>query len=109
MSITVNIYYTGTNGSARSFAQEMTQSGTVAKIRAEAGNEKYNYFYPLEDPETVLLIDSWADQAAIDAHHTSPMMETITTLRNKYDLHMKVERYHSDDTMPAGDNQFIKK
>lgn len=109
MSITVNIYYTGTNGSARSFAQEMTQSGTVAKIRAEAGNEKYNYFYPLEDPETVLLIDSWADQAAIDAHHASPMMETITTFRNKYDLHMKVERYHSDDTMPAGDNQFIKK
>ena len=28
--ITVNIYYTGQNGSARSFAEEMTRSGTVA-------------------------------------------------------------------------------
>ena len=34
MSITVNIYYTGTNGGARKFAEEMTQSGVVADIRA---------------------------------------------------------------------------
>lgn len=109
MSITVNIYYTGTNGSARRFAEEMLASGTVDQIRREAGNEKYNYFFPINDPETVLLIDSWKDQSAIDAHHASPMMETIASLRNKYDLHMKVERYHSDDTMPESDSQFIKK
>ena len=44
---------------------------------------------------TILLIDSWADQAAIDAHHASPMMATITALREKYDLHMTVERHVS--------------
>lgn len=33
MSITVNIYYTGENGNARKFAEEMIQSGTVDKIR----------------------------------------------------------------------------
>ena len=27
MSITVNLYYTGKNGSARAFAEEMEQSG----------------------------------------------------------------------------------
>ena len=36
--ITVNIRYTGTNGSARAFADEMIVSGTVAAIRAEEGN-----------------------------------------------------------------------
>ena len=107
MAITVNIYYTGANGSARSFAKEMTEGGTVAAIRAEEGNLRYEYFYPAEDPETVLLIDSWRDQAAIDAHHASPMMQTIAALRNKYDLHMKVERYQSVDA-PA-DEQFIRK
>jgi quinol monooxygenase YgiN len=30
------------------------------------GNLRYQYFQPLDDPETVLLIDSWTDQAAID-------------------------------------------
>lgn len=30
-------------------------------------NLRYEYDQPLDDPETVLLIDSWMDQAAIDA------------------------------------------
>ena len=44
----------------------------------------------------ILLIDSWTDQAAIDAHHASPMMAQLTALREKYDLHMIVERFVSD-------------
>ena len=107
--ITVNLYYTGTNGSARAFAEEMVQSGTVAAIRAEDGNVRYEYFLPMEDPETVLLIDQWRDQNAIDVHHASPMMAQIAALREKYDLHMKVERFVSDDTLPEKDMKFIKK
>ena len=72
--ITVNIYYTGENGAARAFAEEMRSRGVVAAIRAEEGNERYEYFLPMDRPETVLLIDQWRDQAAIDAHHASPMM-----------------------------------
>lgn len=110
MSITVNIYYTGINGNARRFADEMEQSGTAALIRAEAGNERYEYFFPMNDPDTVLLIDSWKDQQSIDAHHSSSMMQAIIGLREKYDLHMRVERFISDDNgIPAADAKFIKK
>ena len=108
--ITVNLYYTGTDGSARAFAEEMVSSGTVAAIRAEDGNLRYEYFFPMEDPETVLLIDQWRDQEAIDAHHASPMMAQIAALREKYDLHMKVERFVSDDSgLPEQDMKFIKR
>ena len=108
--ITVNLYYTGTGGSARAFAEEMAQSGTVAAIRAENGNVRYEYFFPMDDPETVLLIDQWRDQAAIDVHHASPMMAQIAALREKYDLHMKVERFVSDDSgLLEKDMKFIKK
>ena len=110
MSITMNLYYTGENGNARRFAEEMEKSGTAARIRSEAGNEKYDYFFPMKDPETVLLIDSWRDQEALDAHHASPMMETIAQLREKYDLYMRAERYVSDnDGIPDSDSKFIKK
>ena len=98
MSITVNLRYTGKNGNARKFAEEMISSGTVEKIRAENGNLRYEYYLPLEgDGETLLLIDSWENQAAIDVHHASPMMKTIAELRDKYDLHMSVERFVSDE------------
>ena len=93
MTFTVNIYYIGKNGSAKEFAREMTESGLVNKIRAEAGNERYEYFFPLDDPETVLLIDRWRDQQALDDHHKSEMMEEIAALRKKYALRMRVERY----------------
>ena len=106
--ITVNLYYTGKNGAARKFAEEMESSGTADLIRAEEGNVRYEYFSPLSDPETILLIDAWEDQEAIDKHHASPMMQTIAGLRDKYDLHMRVERYVSGD-MPDSEDKFIRK
>jgi len=108
MSIAVNLYYRGQNGSARAFAAEMEQSGVADAIRAEDGNLKYRYFFPADDPETVLLIDVWRDQAAIDAHHASPMMAQIAALREKYDLHMTAERYQSLDA-PVTDARFLRK
>ena len=82
-------------------------SGTAGKIRAEKGNIRYEYFFPMNDPETVLLIDAWEDQEAIDVHHASPMMQTIVDLREKYNLHMRAERFISDE-MPEADEGFIR-
>lgn len=108
-AITVNLFYTGKNGSARKFVEEMESSGTADSIRNEPGNLGYDYFISLSDPETVLLIDSWESQEAIDAHHASPMMKTLAGLRDKNDLHMKAVRYVKDeDGLPAKDDKFIR-
>ena len=109
MSILVLLTYTGKDGSARKFAEEMERSGTAALIRREDGNERYEYFFPFSEHETVLLIDRWRDQESLDRHHASPMMGTISQLREKYDLHMSVERYVLDKSgIPAHDEKFIK-
>lgn len=93
MSLTVNIYYTGKNGNAKKFAEEMTEKGIVDQVRAEEGNKRYEYFFPKEDSETVLLIDCWENQKALDLHHKSPMMKQIAELREKYELKMRIEQY----------------
>jgi quinol monooxygenase YgiN len=108
-SITMNLYYTGENGNARKFVEEMESSGTADAIRAEDGNLRYDYFFSAANSETVLLIDSWTSQEAIDAHHATPMMQTIAALREKYDLHMTAERYHrAEQDMPSSDKSFIR-
>ena len=84
MAITVNLRYTGKKGAAQAFAREMISSGTI------------------------LLIDSWENQQAIDQHHATSMMKTITELREKYDLHMTIERFVSDDNIPEQDKAFIR-
>lgn len=93
MSIVINIYYTGKDRNARKFAEEMISKGIVDKIRAESGNERYEYFFPMDNPETVLLIDSWKSQEALDFHHKTEMMTEIAELRKKYHLTMKVENF----------------
>ena len=95
MNLTINIYYTGKNGSAKEFVNEMISTGIVDQVRHEKGNKRYEYFFPESDPETVLLIDCWENQEALDLHHKSPMMEQIAKLRDKYNLKMKVEQYKS--------------
>lgn len=59
MSITINLYYSGKGDAARKFAEEMEASGIAKVIRNEDGNLRYEYFFPTNNPETVLLIDSW--------------------------------------------------
>ena len=93
MSLIINIYYTGKNGSARKFTEQMTSSGIVDRVRKEEGNERYEYFFPMEDNETVMLIDKWKNQEALDIHHKSEMMKEIADLRSKYELKMRVERF----------------
>ena len=81
-AITVHIYYTGENGSAKAFVKEMLTSGLVDEIRKEKGNR----------------------------HYASSIMDKIMELRIKYHLHMKVERYFLDETgIPEEDQKFIKK
>ena len=88
--ITVNLYYKGQNGAASAFADEMEKSGIADAIRAEKGNLRYQYFRPLDDPDTVLLKDSWTDQAAIDAHHATISLQpynSFSCLRNQIFKH----------------------
>lgn len=109
MAITINIYYRGTSGNARKFSEEMIASGIVDRIRAEEGNLRYDYFYPMDDKETVLLIDSWKNQESLDTHHATSMMDDIMKLRDKYDLHMTVERYVSvEETYSRSDEKYIR-
>lgn len=79
------------------------------KIRYFAHAPKVFILWVKLFPETILLIDARESQAAIDAHHASPMMKTIAKLRDKYDLKMTVERYTPDNTMPKTDEKFIRK
>ena len=104
--LTVIIKYMGKDNNPKKFMEEMINSGIVDAIRKEKGNIRYEYFLPIDD-NSVILIDSWENQEALDIHHHLPLMKTISDLRNKYDLHMEVDKYISieDDK----DKKYIRK
>ena len=47
----------------------------------------------MDDEETVLLIDRWKNEDAIEKHYKTEMMKEIAKLRDKYNLHMRVEQF----------------
>lgn len=103
--LTINIYYRGKD--AIDFMKEMESSGIADEIRKKDGCLRYDYFIPVNEDNTVLLIDSWSDQTALDEHHKSDLMPRIAKLRDKYDVHMTVERYISEENNP--DEKYIRR
>lgn len=99
--ITINIRYTAENGNARKYVEEMESSGIAARIRAVEGCLSYDYFYPADDPNGLLLIDSWQDQAALNRYHSSPAMQEAAALREKYGLGGRTVRMFTPVTPPA--------
>ena len=105
--LTVLICYKGKEENVKHFVKEMVSLGIVDQIRNEEGNIRYEYFFPLEDPNSVLLVDSWINQEALDKHHELPLMNKIKELREKYDLHMEVEKYELNED--KSDEKYIRK
>lgn len=86
--ITINIYYRGDDA-----------------IRKKDGCLRYDYFIPTKEDNCVFLIDSWKNQQALNEHHKSDLMPKIAELRDKYDVHMTVERYISEENI---DTEYIR-
>lgn len=106
MSIVVNIKYKGEY--VQLFCKEMVESGIVHRIREQAGNLRYEYYTSFENEEEVLLVDAWKNQAALDRHHSSEMMNEIIQLRDKYNLEMTVTRYiEANDQITDNDQKYI--
>lgn len=109
MGITINIYYHGTSENIQNFVNEMIDQKIVEKIRAQAGNLKYEYYFAIEDKTELLLIDQWQSQEALDTHHKSTMMNEIIKLRDKYNLTMNVNKFITNDNgITDEDKKYVK-
>ena len=91
--ITINICYNAPDGNALKYMREMETTGYADSIRAIPGCIRYDYFIPQDDPTSVLLIDSWEDQAALNRYHSSTVMKKAEALREKYKIERKAEMF----------------
>ena len=91
--ITINIRYNAPDGNTLKYMKDMEATGFADSIRAIPGCLRYDYFIPQDDTQSVLLIDSWEDQEALNRYHNSPVMKKAEALRAKYQLERKAEMF----------------
>ena len=75
------VKYIAKPGKAHAFVEEVERAGIGAKIRAEKGCVKYDYYYPAKDADTVLLIEQWVEPEDQDIHLTQPHMEDLRAIK----------------------------
>ena len=67
----------------------------VAASQAEQGNIFYNLHQSQENPEELVFIEAWKDQAAIDSHNASPhFTQTLPKLAELCSSKMTIEKYN---------------
>jgi quinol monooxygenase YgiN len=65
-----------TDDARRAQAIEVAQT-LAAASRAEAGNIGYRICQDTEDPNTIVFVEEWRDEEALQSHFTTPHIATF--------------------------------
>ena len=70
--LVINVIFKIKNGSREDFLKIVREEGIDAASRNEEGNYRYDFFFSMEDPEDIFLLEFWKDQDAHSFHRTLP-------------------------------------
>ncbi len=80
------VTYHAKPGQREAFVQALESTGTAAKVRAEDGCIRYDYFYSAADPDAVLLFEEWESQQHQQVHLTQPHIADVKSIKETYIL-----------------------
>lgn len=58
--------------------------GVRANSRSEDGNVKYDYFFDAQDPDVLLLVETWTEPALQEAHCRTETFDKLQILKAEY-------------------------
>ena len=77
----LNVTYTMKPGMREVFLKEV--QGILDTVRREDGCLAYAYYLPVEEDDTLLLVERWRDQAAQQVHLAAPHMAALGKLKER--------------------------
>lgn len=79
----INVIYTMKPGQREVFLKEVQAQGILDAVRREDGCLEYTYYLPVEEDDTLLLVERWRDQAAQHVHLTTPHMAALGKVKEQ--------------------------
>lgn len=92
MVICVNTYQVK-HGQLHKLVSALVSSGIEKTLRETKGNVCFNFSVPVEGKDILYLTDIWEDEAAFQAHLSSPATQAWGELKEKYVESSQVRRY----------------
>ncbi|MBR5718088.1 MAG: antibiotic biosynthesis monooxygenase [Clostridia bacterium] len=95
--IVLNVTYRCRPGARAGFLERIRVEGIDAASRREEGNIKYDYYFPAEGLDELLLVEKWRDEAALASHAAEPHFKRLGEIKSEYVLETVIERYSAPE------------
>lgn len=95
--LTWNVTYHCKSGMRSAFYQALTDLGVAANSRQEAGNLKYDYFFSAEDPDALLLVESWTEPALQQAHCQTEVFAKLQSLKAEFCETVTIDKFGDNE------------
>ena len=72
---------------------KLCASGIPDASRGEDGNLGYDYFFPADTDNRILLIEKWESDEALTRHQHTDHFLAIPAIKSEFSIDTKVERF----------------
>lgn len=94
----MHVTYTVKAGKRDEFIQKVKELGIMTASLQEPGNLFYEYYYPIDDDNSVLLIESWTNANAQVVHGKTDHFKKLSELKNEYVVAVRIKKFIVSDT-----------
>ncbi len=90
----LHVIYKVREGKRDEFIRKVKESGIMTASLQEPGNLCYHYYYPTDDNNSVLLIESWTNVQAQQFHCRTEHFQKLSELKNEYVEAVSIKKYN---------------
>ena len=92
--LTWNVTYHCKSGQRDAFYKALCDLGVRENSIHKEGNLKYDYFFDAQDPDALLLVESWTEPALQDAHCKTEVFAKLQALKAQHCDNVTIDKFN---------------
>lgn len=80
----LHVYYELFDGKRDAFMEVINLHQIPQKSKAEKGNHAYDYYFPVNEPNQLFLLEKWESEEDFEAHKISEHFLKLQALKTDY-------------------------
>ena len=91
--IILNVTYMGEKDKLNSFLRTVKDEGLDTASRNEPGNVKYDYFFPENGADELLLVEKWSNRDTFELHKREPHFRRLGKIKEAFGIDTTIEKF----------------
>ena len=92
--LTWNVTYHTKPGQRQAFYDAVTELGVRETSIHEEGNLKYDYFFDAQDPDALLLVETWTTPELQQAHCQTETFAKLQALKAQFCDNVTIDKFN---------------